>query len=223
MNKLSKFELNKYKDNFCMHCNTEEKAKMFLKFLHKCGKNWLSGDSYLAYTKWKAYKENTCYEFNKGTYCGLDQYKQKKYTILEFDDFNWDETGTGDNAMINKTIIVKFFKKAQRLCQSHLECSECELYNAGCRLDMRPIKKPEVMEEIVDIVEKWSIEHPVKTRQDKLLEQYPDFKIGAQGVVNLSPCVVEPSRFVKDNTSPCINISMTCQECKQEYWMEEVE
>ena len=81
MNKLSKFELNKYKDNFCMHCDTEEKAETFLKFLHKCGKNWLSGDSYLAYTKWKAYKENTCYEFNKGTYCGLDQYKQKKYHL----------------------------------------------------------------------------------------------------------------------------------------------
>ena len=223
MNKLSRFELNKYKGNFCMHCNTEEKAKMFLKFLHKCGKNWRSGDSYLAFTKWEAYKENTCYRFNNGTYCSLEGSKQEKHTILEFDDFNWDEGGIEDNTIINKTIIIKFFKKAQRLCQSHPECSECELYNAGCRLDMQPMKRSEVIEEIVNIVEKWSAEHPVKTRQDKLLEQYPDFRIGAQGVVNLFPCVVEPSRFVKDNITPCINTGMTCQECQWEYWMEEVE
>lgn len=223
MNKLSKFELDKYKDNFCMHCDTEEKAKIFLKFLHKYDRNWILGDSYLSKTNWEVYKENTCYNFNDGTYCSLVQSKQKKYTILEFDDFNWDEIRTGDNAMTDKRTIIKFFKKAQRLCQSHLKCSECELYNAGCRLDMRPIKRPEVTEEIVDIVEKWSTEHPVKTRQDKLLEHYPDFKIGTQGFVNLSPCFVEPSRFIKDDTSPCINADMDCQECKREYWMEEIE
>ena len=223
MNKLTKFELDKYKDNFCMHCDTEEKAKTFLRFLYKCDRNWILGDSYLAKTNWETYKEDTCYEFNDGTYCSLDQSKQKKYTILEFDDFDWDEIRTGDNAMTDKRTIIKFFKKAQRLCQSHLKCSECELYNAGCRLDMRPIKRPEVTEEIVDIVEKWSTDHPVKTRQNKLLEQYPDFKIDTQGIVNLSPCIVEPSRFIRDNTSPCINTGMDCQECKREYWMEKIE
>ena len=91
MNKLSKFELDKYKDNFCMHCNTEEKAKTFLKFLHKCGKNWNSGNSYLVKTRWERYEENTCYEFNDGTYCGLDWYSQEEYTILEFDDFDWSD------------------------------------------------------------------------------------------------------------------------------------
>lgn len=88
MNKLSKFELDKYKDNFCMHCNTEEKAKIFLRFLHKYDRNWLLGDSYLAKTNWEVYKEDTCYEFNDGTYCSLAGSKQEKYKILEFDDFN---------------------------------------------------------------------------------------------------------------------------------------
>lgn len=123
MNNRKKFRLEDYKGNIVMHCDTWEKAKTFLKFLHKCGRNWLSGDSYLVYTRWEVYKENTCYEFNQGTYCDLDWSKQEKHTILEFDDFNWDETGTGDNTMINKTIIIEFFKKAQRLCQSHLKLS----------------------------------------------------------------------------------------------------
>ena len=74
-----------------MHCDTDEKAKTFLKFLHKCGKNWDSGDSYLIKTNWERYEENTCYEFNDGTYCGLDWYRQDKHTILEFDDFDWSD------------------------------------------------------------------------------------------------------------------------------------
>ena len=85
------FRLEQHRGNYAMHCDTEEKAKTFLKFLHRCGKNWLSGDSYLAKTGWKLYEKNTCYEFNNGTYCGLDWSKQKKYTILEFDDFDWGD------------------------------------------------------------------------------------------------------------------------------------
>lgn len=85
------FRLEEHRGNYAMHCDTEEKAKTFLKFLHRCGKNWLSGHSYLAKTSWKVYEENTCYEFNNGTYCGLEHSKQEEYTILEFDDFNWGD------------------------------------------------------------------------------------------------------------------------------------
>lgn len=119
---------------------------------------------------------------------------------------------------------AKLIKDYARMCKIKIgiDCDECELNKnkkySSCELFM--MKEPE---KAVEIIEKWSAEHPVKTRQDKLLEQYPDFKIGAQGIVNLSPCVVEPSRFVKDNTSPCAKTNMTCQECKWEYWMEEVE
>lgn len=85
------FRLEEHRGNYAMHCNTEEKAKTFLKFLHRCGKNWISGNSYIVKTSWKLYEENTCYEFNTGTYCNLEYSKQKEYTILEFDDFNWGD------------------------------------------------------------------------------------------------------------------------------------
>lgn len=85
------FRLEEHRGNYAMHCDTEEKAKTFLKFLHRCGKNWFSGNSYLVKTSWKLYEENTCYEFNTGTYCNLEYSKQKEYTILEFDDFDWSD------------------------------------------------------------------------------------------------------------------------------------
>lgn len=61
---------------------------------------------------------------------------------------------------------VKFIKERNRMCRSFgWSCG-------GCPADKNTCCDPfEWREELVTIVEKWSAEHPRKTRQDVFLEQ----------------------------------------------------
>ena len=90
-NKKKKFRLEDYKGNYVMHCSTNKMAETFLKFLHKQGKSWRTGESYLEETSFKCYRNDTCYLFNEGMFCDLKCAKEFKFTILEFDDFDWSD------------------------------------------------------------------------------------------------------------------------------------
>lgn len=91
VNRKKKFRLEDYSGNYVMHCSTDKMAETFLKFLHKQGKSWRTGESYLEETSFKCYRNDTCYLFNKGMFCDLKCAKEFKFTILEFDDFDWSD------------------------------------------------------------------------------------------------------------------------------------
>lgn len=88
------FKLENYEDKedtrYCMHCETEEEAKDFCKFLHSQGRKWGSGESYLNETHWVYYEGATCYDFNRNSFGGLPLYKSLGFTILEWGDFMED-------------------------------------------------------------------------------------------------------------------------------------
>lgn len=88
-----KFRLEDYLANYVMHCDTEEKAKIFCDFLDDEGRTWISGVAYNGETFWEKYKKDTVYNFNKGTYAYKEYAEEESYTILEFDDFDWSEYG----------------------------------------------------------------------------------------------------------------------------------
>lgn len=81
-----KFRLEDYEGNYAMHCDTEEKAKHFLKILAKNGRKWYDGDEYTEYTYFDVCKKGTVYYFNDGTYGSI---MKCETTVLEFDDFDW--------------------------------------------------------------------------------------------------------------------------------------
>lgn len=72
---------------------------------------------------------------------------------------------------------VKFLKEMKRICNT-VECQTgCPLYDA--RHDICGMEVPEYLENgdienIVSAVEKWSAEHPVKTRLMDFLEKHPN-------------------------------------------------
>lgn len=75
-----------------MHCKTEEEAKSFCRFLHKNGRRWWHGPSYLEYDFWDEYEDDTVYYFNEGVYGDAECAKGKEgYTVLEWSDFMEDE------------------------------------------------------------------------------------------------------------------------------------
>lgn len=67
----------------------------------------------------------------------------------------------------------------------------------------------------VRFVERWSKEHPRKTRQSVFLEQYPE----ASCVDNI---LVACPKVIDKNFS-CSNTCFNCAECRREFWMQEVE
>lgn len=81
------FKLEEYAGNYVMHCDTEDKSKVFLEFLHIQGRMWGSRATYRENTThWNQCKENTVYYFNEGTYGDIN-IVFPKYIILDFDDF----------------------------------------------------------------------------------------------------------------------------------------
>lgn len=87
----TKFRLKDYKGRYVMHCDTEEKAKVFCKLLHDSGKKWNAGLEYSEFTLWHEYEKNTCYDFNREQYSSINYFREEKYNILEFDDFDWSD------------------------------------------------------------------------------------------------------------------------------------
>ena len=85
---MKRFYIEDYPDAFCrMHCDTEDKAKIFLAHLDSLGKKWRSKALYTEMTQWDMFKDNTVYYFNKGVFDSITHDLNKP--ILEFDNFDW--------------------------------------------------------------------------------------------------------------------------------------
>ena len=117
---------------------------------------------------------------------------------------------------------VKYIKEKGRMCGSFTLCQGCEIDDEvrqtfGSCNDFI-CKFPE---NAVSIVEKWSSEHPPKTRQSEFLKMFPNARIlyiNDNKVIDILPCAID-----KDfRTSNCDN-KITCSECKLNYWLAEVE
>lgn len=82
-------------------------------------------------------------------------------------------------AKIDCSVTVNFLKEWRRYCGGR-RCGYCDLSEhnecgfPACQVKDHP-------EEAVEIVQKWSDEHPVKTRLDDLLEKYPGVIIEDDG------------------------------------------
>ena len=69
----------------------------------------------------------------------------------------------------------------------------------------------------VDLVEEWSKDHPLKTRQSVFLKQWPN-AITNNDVIDILPCNIDQSLY--DNQR--CNVE-DCSKCKCEFWMKEVD
>lgn len=110
---------------------------------------------------------------------------------------------------------VEFFKTVNRLCKIKVAIYAL-LRKKGCCMvgfDDDSIKS---IEETVSKVEQWAKDHPVKTRQSEFLKKFQDAKIGKDGVLIIYPCAVE-KRLSRTKCG-----GMFCDDCRREYWLEEV-
>lgn len=106
-----------------------------------------------------------------------------------------------------------FWKEFGRMCTSNL-CSECPAQDLYCSMTMAFNNNDT---RIVDAVEKWSKEHPRKTRQSVFLEHWPNAKVDDTGVLCVYPCDVGHDH---PNCTHCKGIY--CSDCRRKFWMKEV-
>ena len=109
---------------------------------------------------------------------------------------------------------VRFFEEYKRMCDSIDSCDSCPA-SGQCLYD----DTIQNYAGVVAITEKWSKEHPIKTRNSEFLKHYPDARVQKDGTVELCP------KWIDQNfdTGSIICHRTRCDECKAEYWMQEVE
>lgn len=116
---------------------------------------------------------------------------------------------------------VKFIEERSRMCKFYGDCIDCpgnietDEYTFCCEFGKGSWISAK---EQVAIVEKWSKEHPRKTRQSVFLEQYPNASLDGDGILQVSPCSVD-KRLVENG---CCTRG-PCSVCARNYWGQEVE
>lgn len=102
---------------------------------------------------------------------------------------------------------VKFVKERRRMFDVTGEYPKYNLFSLNISA-----------EDVVKEVEEWSNEHPIKTRNSEFLKHYPNADVYVNRVVNVCP------KLINKRYSPsvgCNNIG--CYDCKNKYWMQEIE
>jgi hypothetical protein len=114
---------------------------------------------------------------------------------------------------------MEYIEERSRMCESFgSKCKGCpaNFDNMFC-CGVAAISKLDAKEQVA-IVEKWSKEHPHKTRQDVFLEQCPEAPVDQYGYV-----MVCPKPFSDDFRNKYGNCEgRKCPDCRREFWMEEV-
>ena len=109
----------------------------------------------------------------------------------------------------------EFFKEAVRLCDSDdvmnmdKEMKEDLWTLLGICANEDRFKNG--YDDLVDYVEKWSKDHPLKTRQEALIQRFPRQCLDANGIPMICPVIFD-TRVKFDRCS------RDCAECRKEYW-----
>ena len=116
----------------------------------------------------------------------------------------------------------------------------CDSYRTVCKCDSCPIGKLSRKEDFLcdDFIRKyprhankavliWCKEHPVKTRQDKFLEMFPNADVSL-GYLDICPMKVMGVDWNPDELNCTYTISQIrqieiCEKCLKSYWLAEVE
>lgn len=116
---------------------------------------------------------------------------------------------------------VTYIKEAMRMCKSSDDnCEHCPAKIEKfcpislCRTVMNDMHGNE--EKAVSIVEQWSKDHPVKTRQSEFLKMFPKAEI-KDDVLWMCPKYISYDYRPEEN---CHEIS--CGDCKRKFWLAEV-
>lgn len=113
--------------------------------------------------------------------------------------------------------VLNFFSEFRRMCKSSSDCTKCQYHGDECDNAI------ELFEKTVAAVEKWSKEHPRKTRQSEFLDMLPTARMDDVGILDVCPAIVD-DRYRERRGRNCGNLTrLPCPDCRREFWTQEVE
>lgn len=112
---------------------------------------------------------------------------------------------------------LEFIRERNRMCKHFRGCDQCPAYGMICGT----IWEMNDAERLVQIVGEWAKEHPHKTRQSEFLEQYPEARVDKYGIPSI--CPINIAKNHRDEDCRCADPMENCNECRREFWMQEVE
>jgi len=114
---------------------------------------------------------------------------------------------------------IKFMKELKRYCNA-TSCENCK-EGYGCNGVPAHLEDVDALK-IIEFVEKWSEENPIKTRQSEFLKLYPNAPLNSNGYLIITPCAMD-KKLYKGSCENCkyINYPPACNRSK--YWNEEIE
>lgn len=113
-------------------------------------------------------------------------------------------------AKIDCSVTVNFLKEWRRYCGCR-RCGYCNLSEHNeCGFPACQVK--DFPERAVDVIQKWSDEHPVKTRLDDLLEKYPKVYISSGNTPSIRPYMLGYC----ENCDDCVYSHCEASECWHE-------
>lgn len=116
--------------NIAIHCDTEEKAKKLLKYLHKKGFTWYGGTSLTEKANWLEYKNETCYT-SEVMFCNREYFIEDNYNILSFNDI---EKYIDKKKKVDIKEYFELKKEVTRKCS--IQCYGCPLDSLNNNLNM---------------------------------------------------------------------------------------
>lgn len=114
--------------------------------------------------------------------------------------------------MIDCNITKNYIHERKRMCESY-SCFECPLSSKtnGTKKTCRVFENC-YPDKAIEIVQKWSNEHPQKTLLTEFLERYPKTELNSFGCPSIAPCelgIVKLKDECEDKAVYCFH----CKEC----------
>lgn len=112
---------------------------------------------------------------------------------------------------------VDFLNEGTRMCNNYEACVGCPMYPMDdcCMVRMN-------LKQMINIVEQWAKEHPIKTRQSEFLKQWPDAEISDDGLPSIAPCQLDAGLIHGEVQEDCEDRGV-CDKCRHDFWLKEIE
>ena len=104
----------------------------------------------------------------------------------------------------------EFLKCFIRYC-NNTSCDNCVMIADGCY----PGAITDI-DRLIDKVERWSKNNPIKTHQSEFLKLFPNAEINDDGALGVRPCIV-------NDDIECVGAGKDCDDCRRQYWLTEVD
>ena len=111
---------------------------------------------------------------------------------------------------------VEYVKQRRRMCDYYANCGDCPAGNYGRCASLNEIPN------LVPIVEKWTKEHPIKTRQSEFLKMWPNVEISDDGMPSIAPCQLNVELLQRKSHKDCEDRGV-CNKCRRDFWLKEIE